>query len=67
MKNANWRKAAIIMGLIIAGMVAFGAGYIIGEIDATKRLITIGVEVLGIEDIGIADLYHQYRRLKGGA
>ncbi len=56
----------MVMGLIIAGMVAFGVGYTVGEMDATKRLITVAVEVLGIENVGIADLYHQYRKLKGG-
>ena len=66
MKNTNWRRAAMIMALVIAGIAAFGVGYISGAGDAAQKLITIAVEVLEIEKIGAAELFHQYLKLKGG-
>ena len=66
MKNNNWRRTAIILGVLLAVGIAFGAGYAMGAFDTAKKIITIGVEVLEIRDVSAAELFHQYLKLKGG-
>ena len=66
MKNITWRRIAIILGVLLAAGIAFGAGYSMGAIDTAKRIITIGVEVLEIRDVNAMDLFTQYLKLKGG-
>lgn len=62
----TWRRAAMGLGISLVGVIAFGIGYLIGAMDTAKRIITIAVEVLGLEGIGAAQLFEQYLKLKGG-
>ena len=67
MKNNNWRRAAIILGIVIVGLICFGAGYASGAYDTAKNIIEIGIEVLGIEaEVSMVELFHQYQKMKGG-
>ena len=66
MKSITWRRVAIVLGVVIVGLITFGAGYVYGSMSATKTLITIAFDVLDIERIGMAELLEQYLKLKGG-
>lgn len=54
------------LGLVVACLIAFGVGYISGALDTAKRIMYMAVEVLGIEEVGAAELFQQYLKLKGG-
>ncbi len=66
MKNKNWRRIAMILSLVVAGMGCYGIGYLFGSMDTAKYIIKVGAEVLNIEKIGAAELFQQYMKLKGG-
>ena len=66
----TWRRAAMIMSVVLVGAIAFGAGYAIGAMETAEFLINQVVKIMGYEniyiDISKADLMHYYLRLKGG-
>ncbi len=70
MKNVTWRRVAMILGLIIIGMMAFGAGYSAGALSAADFMIGTIVTIMGYEnitiDITMPELRQYYLRLKGG-
>ena len=70
MKNVTWRRVAMILGLIIIGMMAFGAGYSSGALSAADFMIEKVVQIMGYEnitiDITMPELRQYYLRLKGG-
>ena len=66
MKNMTWRRIALILSVVTAGIIAFGAGYAMGAVDTARRIITIAVEVLEIKDVSAVELLTQYLKLKGG-
>jgi len=70
MKNITWRRVAMILSLVIAGLVCFGIGYAIGAMNTTDFLIDKVVQVMGYENINIdisrVELIQYYLKLKGG-
>lgn len=65
MKNITWKRVAIILGILLAAGIAFGAGYAMGAFDTAKKIITLAVEVLEIRDVSAAELIHQYLKITG--
>lgn len=70
MKNITWRRVAMVLGLIIIGIIAFGAGYSTGTLDTADFMIEKVVQIMGYEnitiDITMPELRQYYLRLKGG-
>jgi len=70
MKNITWRRVAMILAVVVAGLVCFGVGYATGAMNTTEFLIEKVVQVMGYENISIdisrAELIQYYLKLKGG-
>ncbi len=70
MKNITWRRIALILSLVVAGGISFGAGYAIGAMDTARFMIDQVVRVMGYEnifiDISRMELMEYYIKLKGG-
>jgi len=70
MKNMTWRRIALTLSVVLAGIIAFGVGYAVGAINTTDFLINKIVQVMGYENISIdisrAELIEYFFKLKGG-
>ena len=70
MKNMTWRRIAIILLLVVAGLFAFGIGYATGATTIAEFMINKIVQIMGYEnitiDITMPELRQYYLRLKGG-
>ena len=66
----KWRRIAMILSVVIAGGIAFGAGYAIGAMDTAKFLISRTLDFLAYKgfplDISKVELIEYYFKLKGG-
>ena len=71
MKNITWRRVAMILGIVIVGGIAFGAGYSAGALKASEFMIDQVVRIMGYENITIdisrTELLQYFVKLKGGA
>jgi len=70
MKNITWRRVALILSVVIAGIICFGVGYMIGAMDSAKWIFKQGLKILEMKgmhiDITRTELLEYYIKLKGG-
>ena len=70
MKNITWRRTAIILSIILAGVICFGVGYAMGATDTAKWIFNQGLKILEMKgmhiDITRTELLEYYIKLKGG-
>jgi len=68
MQNKNWRRIALILSIMMAGTIIFGAGYAIGVYDTSKFVVNIAYKFAQYQNItlGKAELMEYFIKLKGG-
>ena len=68
MKNKNWRRIAIILSLVVAGILCYGVGYAMGALDTAKFVVSSAEAFMEYQEIviGKADLMEFFIKLKGG-
>lgn len=68
MKNKNWRRIAIILSLVVAGIICYGVGYAMGALDTAKFIVSAAEGFMEYQEIviGKADLMEYFIKLKGG-
>ncbi len=66
----NWRRIAIILGLVVAGSITYGIGYSIGSLRTAEFMIDQVARIMNYEGITInisrVELFEYFLKLKGG-
>ena len=70
MKNTDWRRIAMILGLVVAGGITYGVGYSMGSLRTAEFMIDQVARIMNYEGITInisrVELFEYFLKLKGG-